>query len=57
MTDNGLEWVYLSLRRPRRFFDRYLVGNPRFVLRVLLQRIGQAFRSPPYDPPAHGSRG
>lgn len=57
MTDNGLEWVYLSLRRPKRFFERYLVGNPAFVLRVLLERIGQAFRSPPYDPPAQGSRG
>jgi N-acetylglucosaminyldiphosphoundecaprenol N-acetyl-beta-D-mannosaminyltransferase len=56
MTDNGLEWVYLSLRRPRRFFERYLVGNPKFVLQVLLERLGLTHGSPPYDPPAQGSR-
>jgi N-acetylglucosaminyldiphosphoundecaprenol N-acetyl-beta-D-mannosaminyltransferase len=56
MTDNGLEWVYLSLRRPRRFFERYLIGNPQFVLRVLRERLASAFGSRPYDPPAQGSR-
>jgi N-acetylglucosaminyldiphosphoundecaprenol N-acetyl-beta-D-mannosaminyltransferase len=55
MTDNGLEWVYLSLRRPRRFFERYLVGNPKFVLQVLLERMGLIHRLPPY-PPARDSR-
>ena len=57
MTDNGLEWVYLSLRRPRRFFDRYLVGNPRFVLSVLLERAAIAVGWRPDEPPAQGSRG
>lgn len=57
MTDNGLEWVYLSLRRPRRFFERYLIGNPKFVLHVLLERAALAFGSRPYDPPPEGSRG
>ena len=57
MTDNGLEWVYLSLRRPKRFFERYLVGNPKFMLRVLIERLASSFGSHPYDPPAQGSRG
>lgn len=39
MTEHGMEWVYLSLRRPRRFFERYLVGNPKFLLQVMLERI------------------
>jgi N-acetylglucosaminyldiphosphoundecaprenol N-acetyl-beta-D-mannosaminyltransferase len=57
MTENGLEWVYLSLRRPRRFFERYLVGNPQFVARVLFQRVARTFGARRYDPPPHGSRG
>jgi N-acetylglucosaminyldiphosphoundecaprenol N-acetyl-beta-D-mannosaminyltransferase len=57
MTNNGMEWVYLSLRRPRRFFERYLLGNPKFVLQVLLERLGFGDGSRPYDPPAQGSRG
>lgn len=40
MTANGLEWLYLSLRDPRRFFQRYLVENPAFLALVLLQRLG-----------------
>lgn len=36
----GLEWAWLSLSDPRRFFDRYLLENPRFLLLVMLQRLG-----------------
>jgi N-acetylglucosaminyldiphosphoundecaprenol N-acetyl-beta-D-mannosaminyltransferase len=57
MTDNGMEWIYLSLRRPRRFFERYLVGNPVFMLRVLLERFGLGGGSRGFGPPAQGSRG
>ncbi|HEX2116080.1 MAG TPA: WecB/TagA/CpsF family glycosyltransferase [Alphaproteobacteria bacterium] len=56
MTENGLEWVYLSLRRPRRFFDRYLIGNPKFLIQVLLERFGLLNGSSRYDPPPQGSR-
>lgn len=42
VTENGLEWLYLSFKRPSRFFSRYLVSNPRFVAQVLLQRSGLA---------------
>lgn len=52
VTANGLEWLYLSARRPRRFFERYLVGNPKFLLQVLRERIriGSGISTP------HGQR-
>ena len=31
----GIEWVYRLLHEPKRMWRRYLLGNPRFVLRVL----------------------
>jgi N-acetylglucosaminyldiphosphoundecaprenol N-acetyl-beta-D-mannosaminyltransferase len=56
-TDNGLEWVYLSLKRPRRFFERYLVGNPKFLLQVLLERIGLLQYSTGSNRPARSGQG
>jgi N-acetylglucosaminyldiphosphoundecaprenol N-acetyl-beta-D-mannosaminyltransferase len=38
MTDNGLEWLGRLLVEPRRLWQRYLVGNPLFLYRVLRQR-------------------
>jgi N-acetylglucosaminyldiphosphoundecaprenol N-acetyl-beta-D-mannosaminyltransferase len=32
------EWVWRLLREPRRMAGRYLLGNPQFVVRALLQR-------------------
>ena len=29
----GLEWLFRLLAEPRRLWRRYLVGNPRFVVR------------------------
>ncbi len=40
MTDNGLEWLGRLLIEPRRLWKRYIVGNPRFLWRVLKQRLG-----------------
>ena len=34
------EWLARLLVDPRRLWRRYLIGNPRFLLRVLLQRRG-----------------
>jgi N-acetylglucosaminyldiphosphoundecaprenol N-acetyl-beta-D-mannosaminyltransferase len=45
MSDNGLEWLYLSAKRPQRFLFRYLFENPWFVGRVLMER----FRHPRID--------
>lgn len=38
MTNNGLEWFGRLLEEPQRMWQRYLLGNPQFILRVLKQR-------------------
>lgn len=38
MSRYGLEWVHRLAIQPRRMWRRYLVGNPRFVWRVVEQR-------------------
>jgi N-acetylglucosaminyldiphosphoundecaprenol N-acetyl-beta-D-mannosaminyltransferase len=40
MTDHGLEWLARLLIEPRRLWQRYIIGNPVFLLRVLRQRLG-----------------
>lgn len=35
----GLEWLYRLLQDPRRLWKRYLVGNPLFLVRVILQKL------------------
>lgn len=42
MQQNGLEWLYRLSREPKRLLARYIRGNPRFVLLVLLHRLGIA---------------
>jgi N-acetylglucosaminyldiphosphoundecaprenol N-acetyl-beta-D-mannosaminyltransferase len=39
MTNYGLEWFGRLLIEPRRLWHRYLIGNPKFLWRVLLQRL------------------
>jgi N-acetylglucosaminyldiphosphoundecaprenol N-acetyl-beta-D-mannosaminyltransferase len=39
MTDHGLEWLGRLVYEPGRLWERYLVGNPRFLLRVLVHRF------------------
>ncbi len=41
MHENGLEWLYRFLKEPRRMFSRYIIGNPLFLFRVLLQKMGK----------------
>jgi len=43
MTDNGFEWLARLIIEPRRLWQRYLVGNPLFLWRVLRQRMQQQF--------------
>jgi N-acetylglucosaminyldiphosphoundecaprenol N-acetyl-beta-D-mannosaminyltransferase len=38
LTDNGAEWLCRMVTNPRRLWKRYLVGNPRFIIRVLSDR-------------------
>ncbi len=40
MTDHGLEWLARLIIEPRRLWRRYIIGNPRFLWRVLKQRLG-----------------
>lgn len=40
MTEHGLEWLGRMLIEPKRLWRRYVVGNPLFIGRVLLQRLG-----------------
>jgi N-acetylglucosaminyldiphosphoundecaprenol N-acetyl-beta-D-mannosaminyltransferase len=40
MTDHGLEWLGRMLIEPKRLWRRYVIGNPLFLWRILLQRIG-----------------
>ncbi len=40
MTDHGLEWLgRLFTESPKRVFGRYVMGNPLFLLRVLIERL------------------
>lgn len=40
MTDHGLEWLARMLIEPKRLWKRYLIGNPKFLFHVILQRLG-----------------
>lgn len=40
MQRSGLEWLFRLLSEPRRLWRRYLLNNPVFVWRVLLQQLG-----------------
>ncbi len=43
MHENGLEWLYRFIKEPRRMFGRYIIGNPLFLYRVLLQKLGKEY--------------
>lgn len=40
MTENGLEWLGRLMIEPRRLWQRYLLGNPLFMWRIIKQRFG-----------------
>ena len=37
-----VEWVYRLLLEPRRLWRRYVLGNPVFLTRVVMQRLGRS---------------
>lgn len=39
MSGIGLEWLYRLIQEPQRLWKRYLIGNPGFILQVLIQRL------------------
>lgn len=40
LTDNGFEWLARLLIEPKRLWKRYIIGNPLFITRIILHRIG-----------------
>ncbi len=40
MQKTGLEWFFRLIVEPRRLWQRYIIGNPHFILLVLRQRLG-----------------
>lgn len=40
MQRSGLEWLYRLLCEPRRLGKRYMIGNPQFVIYLLLEKLG-----------------
>jgi len=45
MHENGLEWLYRFIKEPVRMFDRYIIGNPLFLFRVMLQKLGWKYQT------------
>lgn len=41
MANNGMEWIYRMFQEPGRLWRRYIIGNPAFLFRVLLQYVKQ----------------
>jgi len=39
MLNHGLEWLYRLWAEPWRLWRRYIIGNPLFIWRVLMQRL------------------
>ena len=39
MANHGMEWLFRLMQEPRRLWRRYLLGNPMFIFRVMLQRV------------------
>jgi N-acetylglucosaminyldiphosphoundecaprenol N-acetyl-beta-D-mannosaminyltransferase len=39
MQDLGLEWFYRFIQEPKRMWKRYLVGNSKFILLVLKEKL------------------
>lgn len=35
----NIEWVYRLLQEPKRMWKRYIVGNPKFILRIVKERL------------------
>jgi UDP-N-acetyl-D-mannosaminuronic acid transferase (WecB/TagA/CpsF family) len=41
----GIEWVYRLAVEPKRLFKRYVVGNPKFLVRSLALNKGTSLLS------------
>ena len=39
MANNGMEWLYRFFQEPGRLWKRYLIGNPSFMLKVVIDSL------------------
>lgn len=46
ISDIGLEWLFRLAREPRRLANRYLIGNPAFLLQIALAKASQRKSNP-----------
>jgi N-acetylglucosaminyldiphosphoundecaprenol N-acetyl-beta-D-mannosaminyltransferase len=46
----GLEWFWRLLMEPGRLWERYIIGNPKFLLRVLRARLTKSSLVPERSP-------
>jgi len=44
MRRSGFEWVWRLMQEPARLWRRYILGNPRFLARCLLEQLSEARR-------------
>lgn len=44
MQQGGLEWLFRVMQEPKRMWRRYLVGNSKFVVLVIKEKLKQFFR-------------
>jgi N-acetylglucosaminyldiphosphoundecaprenol N-acetyl-beta-D-mannosaminyltransferase len=44
MAENGFEWLFRLVQEPGRLWGRYILGNPLFMLRIIMQFIRQGRR-------------
>lgn len=51
----SLEWIWRLAQEPRRLFERYVLGNPLFLLRVLRARLRGTLTGPDWRPRGPGS--
>lgn len=40
MQNAGLEWLYRLIQEPKRMWRRYIIGNSKFILLILKQKLG-----------------
>ena len=49
LSNMGLEWLYRLLREPKRLGIRYLIGNPAFLLHIVLAKAYSPLQVQPMD--------
>ena len=40
----GFEWLYRLLKEPKRMWRRYLIGNLKFIIKILKERMDDLYK-------------